>query len=417
MIRTLRELPKPVIVLLIGLAVNRMGSFVSIFLVLYLTGLGYSPALAGAALTGYGIGSIAGVFTGGICADRFGPRRTIVGSMLFSSIAVAAVAGVQQYGLLLVVCFLAGFITQIYRPAASTMLAELTPPDRLVMTTAVSRLGINLGAAVGPLLGVWLASYSYRLVFLVGGATALVVAVLTVLMLPPDAPARSGTAGARTAGPAVAEPRGSGYRLLLRDHRYLLVLGAMFATALAEVQYQTVLPLTVQDRGLPTGLYGTVVALNAALVIVVELPLTQVIQRLPMRVSISVGTLLIGGGLALFGVHSGVWLFYLATVAWTLGEIISSPSVNSYPALVSRPETRGRYISALTACQTTGYALGPTIGALVYQQGNDLVWVMCGLLGAAGWLGMWIGVRLPSDGRTNPQKTASANSSGSRDPE
>ena len=404
--RTLRELPRPVTVLVVGLAVNRMGSFVSIFLVLYLTSLGFSPTLAGVALTCYGVGSIVGVFTGGVCADRFGSRRTIIGSMLMSSVAVGAVAAVTAYGPLLVVSVLAGFVTQVYRPAASAVLAELTPVSRLVMTTAVNRLGINLGAAIGPLLGVWLATYSYRLVFVVGGLVPLVVGLASLVWLPPGSEVAAGTGPPEPAAAPGAPPAVSGARALLRDRRYLLVVAAMFATALAEVQYQSALPLSIDARGLGNSLYGTLVALNAGMVIAMELPLTKFVQRLPMRVSVAGGTFLICCGLALFGVDTGVWLFYAATAVWTMGEIVSSPSVNSYPALIAPPALRGRYISALTAAQTTGYAVGPAIGTMLFQQGHELVWLMCAFLAVAGGLGMWLGIRLPGRTPDLPERMA-----------
>lgn len=188
-LRTLRELPNPVRVLLFGIALNRMGSFVALFLILYLTDNGYSPSRAGLVLTAFGVGTIAGSFVGGTVAGRFGPRRAIVGSMLLSGVATACLGFVDQYVPLLVISLAAGTFTQVYRPAASTLLAELTPPKRLVMASAATRLGLNVGASAGPLLGVWLSAYSYTGLFLVNAATNLGFAIVALLALPDTEPA------------------------------------------------------------------------------------------------------------------------------------------------------------------------------------------------------------------------------------
>ena len=55
---TLRGLPRPVWVLTARTFVNRFGSFVLVFLVLYVKHLGYSTAAAGLAASAYGVGSI-----------------------------------------------------------------------------------------------------------------------------------------------------------------------------------------------------------------------------------------------------------------------------------------------------------------------------------------------------------------------
>ncbi|MET8140448.1 MFS transporter [Sphaerisporangium sp. NPDC005288] len=398
-IRTLRELPRSAIVLLFGIALNRTGSFVALFLILYLTGLGYSPAQAGFVVTGFGVGSIVGTFAGGSATGKYGARTVIIWSMLLCSLAVAALTVVTALVPLLAVSFAAGAFGQMYRPAAMTMLADLTPPQRLVTTSAASRFGLNLGAAIGPLLGVWLAAaFSYQVVFLVNALVDLLFALVVLLVIPAATADRASdhpTTGNRAAeAPA---PKGTArYKDLLGDRRYLLFLAGMFITAVAEAQYHSTLPLEVQQRGYPTALYGALVAINGALVILVELPLTPFIQRFPMRTTVATGCLLLGVGLSLFGLPFGPWIFILGAVVWTLGEIISAPSIGAYPALAApTPILRSRYIGALSTCQAAGWALGPTIGTALFEYVGGAVWVMCAALGVLAYLGMRAGVREP----------------------
>jgi MFS family permease len=392
--RTLRELSPAVRVLLFGIALNRMGSFVALFLVLYMTDLGYSPTAAGAVLTAYGVGTIAGAFAGGALTEHLGPRRVIMASMVLSGTSVALIGVVHNYVALLAIVILAGVFAQVYRPAASTLMAELTPPTRLVMVSAATRLGLNVGAAVGPLLGVGLAHYSYTWLFAVNAATNMGFALVAHRLLP-ELPRSHGQSVPEAEESADAPPdrpaRGS-YADVLRDRRFLLVTAALFLTALTEAQYQAVLPLDVRDRGLPTWVYGAVVGLNGALVIFFELPLTRFVQKLSMHITMALGSLFIGGGLSLFGIPAGAWIFFTGAVVWTAGEIISAPSVVAYPALAApAPVLRSRYIAALTTAQTAGYAIGPSVGTTLYEFGGSLVWVMCAVLGGVAFTGMWSG--------------------------
>jgi MFS family permease len=392
--RTLRELPRPVILLLVGVSINRMGSLVQIFLILYLTKIGITPARAGLVLTAYGFGSIVGVFVSGGVSDRIGPRQTILAGMCSSAALVALLPLIHAYLPLLVLCAGIGVATQLYRPAALAMLAALTPANRLVIISAAYRLGLNIGVTLAPLLGVALVTYSYTAVFLANAGTSLVFAVVAALTLPDARPERAGPQP-----PGEADRSRAGYRSLLRDRRFLIVIAAMLATALAEAQYQSVLPLQIHARGLPTVLYAGVLAINGAMVIAFELPSTVFVQRLRMRTSIAVGSCLIGFGIALFGIPAGFPIFIIGAVVWTTGEIISAPSISAYPALVAKPRLRGRYIGALSTSQSLGYAIGPSIGTALYELTGSGVWLMCVALGALAGLGMWTGVtspRLPS---------------------
>jgi MFS family permease len=391
LLRALRGLPRPAIVLLTGVAVNRMGSLLQIFLVLYLTDGGFSPVQAGAVLGCYGFGSILGDFLGGTTSDRIGPRRTILVSMSVSAVLIGAVPYLRSYAALMVVCFLIGMITHLYWPAALAMLACLTPANRLVITSSALRFAINVGATVAPLLGVFLATRSYTLMFLADATTSLLFAIVAAFLLPE---ATQATAESRSVvGPDGRRP--GGYLTVLSDRRFVVVAAAALAAGLAEAQYLSALPLRIEASGLPAGLYGAVLAINGAMVIFFELPLTPLVQRVPMQVSMAIGSALTGFGIAMFGVPAGPWPFIVGAVVWTVGEMVSMPSTLAYPALIAPPDLRGRYISVLTTCQNFGFAVGPVIGTALYEVAGATIWILCLVLGVIAGIGMWVGVVNP----------------------
>ncbi|HZB51438.1 MAG TPA: MFS transporter, partial [Mycobacteriales bacterium] len=199
--RTWRESPRPVRALVVGLFVNRLGGFLLVFLVLFLTDRGLSATRAGVALGVHGAGSIMGVLVGGALADRFGARRAVVGSTVASAVLVVALLHVRPYPAVLAVAFAVGAAGQVYRPAAAAVLSRLTPPERQVMIFATYRLALNLGTTAAPLIGAALVTASYALLFYAEAAAMLGYAAIVAVALPRDPPAGTGAdAGARGPG-------------------------------------------------------------------------------------------------------------------------------------------------------------------------------------------------------------------------
>jgi MFS family permease len=384
LVATLRALPRPVVMLLCGVIVNRLGTLFPLFLVLYVTSLGFRPAQAGLLLTAYGAGTVAGAVVGGWVVDRFGVKSAIVGSMALAGGAVGALPLLSSYRALLLLCAATGLLTELYRPAAATMIAALMSPENMVVTAAAYRLALNIGATLGPLLGAALAVYSLPLVFVVDAVTSVLFALIALTQLPAVRP---------TAAPA-SEQRG-GYVAVLGDRRFRCVLTGMFLIALVEVQYLAALPLDIEGRGLPTAVYAGLVSLNALLVIVTELPITRLIQRCDMRRIITIGVGLIGLGIALMGIHGGLIMLIVATLVWTSGEVASAPSAIAYPALAAPEPLRGRYVGAMNASQSVGYAVGPGVGTLLYEYSHPGLWTGCAVVGVTAAAAMWLGVRDP----------------------
>src|SRR5947207_7126719 len=82
-------LPKTFWYLWTGTLINRLGSFVVIFLAIYLTSARhFSAGLAGLVLGLYGAGGAAGTLLGGHLADHWGRRRTLLLSHLSGAAAM-----------------------------------------------------------------------------------------------------------------------------------------------------------------------------------------------------------------------------------------------------------------------------------------------------------------------------------------
>jgi MFS family permease len=139
LIGNLRGLPRPLWILVGGAFINRFGTFVLPFLVLYLTRQGFSEAEAGLTLSAYGIGTFAASFIGGHLADRIGRRATIAISMVSSAAAVLTLSQSHSLPALIAVTLCAGICADIFRPAASALVVDLCAPDQLLTAHTAPR--------------------------------------------------------------------------------------------------------------------------------------------------------------------------------------------------------------------------------------------------------------------------------------
>lgn len=375
---TIRDAPVPVKALLVGVFVNKLGWFLQVFLVLFLTtSKGFTPVQAGTALGVYGGGSVIGLIIGGSLSDRVGPRAAVMISMFGMAGFVLAIAYVPSYAAVVVVVALAGAVGQFYRPASAALLTELTPKNRQVMIFAVYRLAMNLGTTAAPLIGAALVAVSWNLLFIGEAVAALAYAAVAIVALPK----RSAAAVEETPDD---QPSAGGYVAVLRDYKYVLFLLCMFINAAIYMQYLAVLPLHMKADGLSTWWYSAIVALNGFVVITCELLVTKVAQNRPARVVAMTGFVLLGGGLAFYALPGGLAIFVIGTLLWTLAEIIGGPTMFAYPGMAAPKPLLGRYVGSAHAMFGLGSALGPFLGVWVWNTSGTRVWVWCGLAGAIG---------------------------------
>lgn len=383
---TWREAPRAARALIAGTFVHRLGGFIQVFVVLYLTHHGFSDAEAGLALGVYGGGMVLGVLVGGWLSDRLGPRRTIVGSMLVTALLLPSVLYLDSYPTIAGVIAAIGAVGQAYRPASTSALSHLVPAERHVMIFAMVRLATNLGTGIGPILGAVLASVSYDLLFWVEAAAVLAFACVSLAALPVRLDARDDDHGAGPAGKV-------SYLAVLRDGRYLLFLLAILITSIVYIQYVSTLPLAVTAAGMGTMAYGLLVGLNGFVVIAFELFVARRVQHWQPRAAAATGVALTAVGMAAYGLPWDFVGFVLATAIWSFGETVGYPTLFfAYPAQAGPPHLRGRYLGASNSIYGLGCAIGPVIGVAVWSHAGSGLWLFCGLAGVCATVLTAVGV-------------------------
>ncbi|MET9314426.1 MFS transporter [Kribbella sp. NPDC003505] len=379
--------------LLFGVFVNRLGAFLQIFLVLFMTHKGFSAGQAGFALGVYGAGHVLGSFVGGWLTDRLSARAATLISMLGSAALIVSILYINVYWVILLAILTVSTVSMLNRPAAQAMLAELTKPGQLVMTMAMYRLAINLGTAVTPIVGVALVSVSYNLLFWAEAFAAVLYSAIAWRFLPGKAAPEEAAAAADA---KAAEPK-QGYRAVLADWRYDFYLAAVFLVTIVYCQYIAVLPLAIVDDGSSLWWYSLVVSANAIVVAVCEVPATKYVQTWPLRLTAIAGFGLVAVGYGVYAIALVPVLLILGTLIWTMSEIIGAPTTFAYPGMVAPPHLRGRYSGAMLSVFGLGNAVGPAVGVWLWDQVGQTFWLWAAGVAVLSAVCARIGMRRPDE--------------------
>jgi MFS family permease len=364
-----------------GSFVNRFGSFVSVFLILYLVDRGYSAPAAGSVAAAYGVGGLGAALIGGFLADRLGRRNAIALSMFTSALSAIALSRVDGLVALWLLTAVFGLTSDLYRPASAALLTDLVPRERRLVAFAGYRLAINAGFAVGPAVAGILAERSFVWLFVGEAVTSFALGVVALVALPE---------GVRTR--RLEEDRGAGARAIARDRSFLTFLLAVVLSGFVYWQSGAAFPLHLRDSGFSTTAYGLLIGLNATIIVFLELPLMRFVRRFPAPRVIALGVLVTGIGFALTAAAHSVLPLVITVVIWTFGEIAAAPASSAYVAELAPVRLRGRYQGAYGMTFAISHILAPALGTSLYAWSPEGIWLICG---AVSLISAAMIVRLP----------------------
>jgi MFS family permease len=354
-----------------GTLVNRFGTFVFPFLSIYLTGSRrFSVGQAGLVLTFLGLGSALSQPLGGVLADRFGRRRTMVGGLVSAAATLLLLGATRPLPLLCGAALLFGVAADVYRPASEAAIADLVDEEHRPRAFALVFWAVNVGFAFASLMGGLLAEHGFVVLFVADAVSSLGFALI-VLRLVPETRPQGG-----------AEP--GSLLHVLRDRLMLALVAGVVLESVAYMQSFFTLPLAITQDGLGPSSYGVAIGLNCVLIVALQPLLLGVLGRRTR------GPLLVAGGV-LTGVGFGLTWFadslpaHLAVVTvWTVGEILASGQLSALVAQIAPAAVRGRYMGVFGASFGLATFLAPALGTQVLEHlGEGALWGGCLVLGLA----------------------------------
>jgi MFS family permease len=130
--------------------------------------------------------------------------------------------------------------------------------------------------------------------------------------------------------------------------------------AVVYIQMYNSLSVYLRDHhGIDPQGYGVLLTSSAITVILFQIWTMRAIKRYPQFVMMTLGSLFYLVGFGMFGVVSAYWLFVLAVVIITVGEMIVMPTSQTLAAGFAKTDMRGRYM-AVFALSWSIPAAGPS---------------------------------------------------------
>lgn len=360
-----------------GLLINRAGGFAVLFLSLYLTAQrGASAALAGLVVGTYGIGGVLGTLAGGVLADRWGRRRTLLVSHLACAAAMLGLALAGSLGAIAALCALLGVVQSMPAPAFVAAITDLVPAERRSRAFNLQFWAFNLGTAAASLLAGLLAEWSYTGLFLLDGASSLIAAAVFLVKLPETLPSR----------PVAPERRPAGLRTVLADRIFLAFAGLTLLQALLYAQTSTIVPLAMRDDGLSAAGYGSVVALSGTLIVIGQLFVPRLIDRRRKDRVLAFAQAASALGFAVLIVADRLPAYLAAAVIWTVGSMLAAPPNAEINSELAPPALRGRYQAVFYLTFPAASFLAPALGGAGLQYIGSAHWAVVAAVGlvAAG---------------------------------
>ncbi len=380
------EYPRIFWILVVITFIDRIGgALIFPFFALYLTSkFGVGMTDVGVLFATFSVSSFAGSAVGGALTDRFGRKGIIIFGLFASSMSALAMGFASSFQAFFALALFVGVLTDVSGPAHQAMVADILPENKRADGYGILRVAFNLSVTIGPAIGGLLAAKSYLALFITDAAISLLTVILVALFIPETKPqARPGTLE-----PTVASSF-AGYGKVFRDTAFMLFLGAVLLQVFTYMNMNTTLGVYLRnEHGTSEWHYGMLLSLNAAMVVLMQFPITRRVTKYPPMLVMASGTILYAIGFAMYGFVSAYLMFVLAMVIITIGEMIVSPVSQALVASFAPEDMRGRYMAVSGFSWGIPFAVGPYLAGLIIDGPNpDYLWYVAGFIGVLSTLG------------------------------
>lgn len=383
------------LILAAGLISSIGGSMVWPFLTIYVRQrLGVPLTDVALLLTANSLAGLAATSLAGPAVDRFGRKWLMVAGLTAGGVSMVAMAFSDSFLAILATITIGGLFGPLQGVGGSAMVADLVPEDRRADAYALLRTAHNLGVAIGPSIGGFLAAASYQIAFGVAATTSIIAAALLAVKARETMPRRPTAAQAGDAGGTATGPSDdAGYGPVLADRPFLAFVGVLTLTCMVAAIMMVLLPVYAKEGfGVPESQYGFIMATNAAMVVLFQYVTTRISARFAPLAVMAVGAMMYGLGAGSVALGNGFLPFLGSMAVLTVGELLISPTSTTLAARLAPANMRGRYMGVMSLAWGAGFGLGPVAAGML----NDRVapvamWqftLWLGLASAAGFVAL-----------------------------
>ncbi|USG64577.1 MFS transporter [Brevibacillus ruminantium] len=336
-----------------------------------------TPAEIGMIIGAGPLAGMVGGFLGGVLSDLFGRRKLMLLSMLLMAVAYAGFVVTSDPLMLLLNSILRGLAGTFFGTVSKALMGDLTPEEKRFRVFANRYMAINLGFAIGPMLGAYLGIAG-------NGSMFWLTAVMYVLFAGllwyfcrhygvGDMPAKD----EQKNQPGVSQM----WKVLSRDGALLMFVlgGVLLVTVYGQMSVTLSQYVHSEIKG-GVALFSALMSVNGFTVLLLQIPLTRWAERFTLFRRMIAGAVLMAAGEVGFAFSLGWTEFILAMIVFTLGEILIIPTEYALIDQISPPQMRGTYYGAQSFSEL-GNFLGPWAGGLILSiYGGPIMFLVMAVL-------------------------------------
>ncbi|QAV25272.1 MFS transporter [Neobacillus thermocopriae] len=358
------------ITIIIGTLFARMAMFMTIpFLAIYLTSVkGVSASFAGAII---GISSIVGLFGGffgGYVSDRYGREKVMKISLLMWTFVFIGFATAESVWTFFLLNALNGLCRSFFEPSSRALLSQVTKQENKLLVFNLRYAAINVGAAIGPLVGLKIGASSSTTAFFVTSFVYFLYFILLVTLFSKYTIEKHGDASEHvTLRNAV--------NVLGNDRVFLFTVIGMILGVTGYSQFNSTIPQYLSQYEDGVQLFSYLIVFNAITVLVVQYPVSRIGKHYSALTSIMLGIGAVALGLFGFGLFTAVPMLFASMFVLTVGEVMMFSMVDIFIDQIAPQHMKGLYFGSI-GFTAIGNAVGPWIGGLMLEHlgyGNHLL--------------------------------------------
>jgi DHA1 family multidrug resistance protein-like MFS transporter len=372
-LNTWRLAPTGIKVLCISSLLMNMGFFALIpYLTLYLTGsFAWSMAMTGI-LFGVRQFSQQGLtFIGGLIADRFGCKQTLIWGVWIRSVGFASFAFCGEVWHFFVAAIVSGIGGALFEPSFQAAFAKLSPDEHRKALFSFKNVMTNIGIIVSTLIGSIVSSFDFFYLSITSGAIYILIALLCNKWLPDievEISLQSWT---------------QDIQIILKNKPFVIYTFILIGYYYLYMQLFLTVPKFAQTLTGSAAGVGYVYSTISITVILFQMRIAKTLEKYSNRFTmIGIGTLFMGIGLFGLGFSHTLPVLLGNSVIFAFGTMISGPLLIDAVPYFAPKKQLASYYGFNGYSLAIGGALSTIIGGWFYDLGkangwSGLPWFVC----------------------------------------
>jgi MFS family permease len=370
-IKRLKQFPSLMWILLFGAFITR-GSFYMVWpflsIILYQR-FGISATEVGLILSVAALVSVFVGFLGGTLSDKLGRHQLMYTSgvlYVFSFSYLAQATTLAEYVIVITLCSIA---KALWEPPTSALIGDIVPDSQTrELAMQMRYFVVNVGAAIGPMAGVWFGLTGEQSSFFITAGTFAVFLVILYLGFKFHGKVTLG----KDKQPSTEKESDSSFKstlnILKQDKllQCLIVANILCMLIYAQMDSSLIQYLTRAEVPDLVLLISSMIVANSVLIICCQFLLLKMMAAMALESRIQVGLILLAISQAWFAVNplDLFWGWIGAVLVMSIAEAILFPTMNVHIDRLAPAHLRGAYFGA-ASFYSLGFAVAPLLGGFV----------------------------------------------------